>query len=302
MSSASGPRSSAPGGSPAPARMPSTAAVEQEPGHRQRVGRLHARPRRPPAASCRRLHERRQRPLRRGDDGQAARGSRAHARAPGWRRRRRRPGRPRVGGQARIGRRDASQEQVDGGLVVDGRRQGDRAQEAPRAGDPADERGPGRRGAAVDGEERSRVAGHRAMLPRPRRRPGSRVPGRPRRRAPRAGRSAARCRPRRRGSRSPARTRRRTSRAAPDRRRASRWRRAAGTAGSPRGNAPPGRSARAAGSRGRPARRARRGCSSVGSRGVVMRLRWRRAGRWTGQPRRRRRRHGRGGRRSRARW
>ena len=169
--------------------------IEQEPRHHERIRGLGARSGGPPAAATGGRHEPRQRPL----------GTR-HDRQP--------PGPPAADLEARQGiaadvghaerRRelrvrgpDAADEQLDGDVHGGPGREREAADEAPRARDPADQRDRSGGGAMVDGQEGMRIGGHRQMLPGP---PGTRVVRRPRRalrRAPRAVRSAARCRSRR---------------------------------------------------------------------------------------------------------
>ena len=106
------PRSSARGGSPAPTRIALDVVVEQQPRHRERIGRLGARPGRPPAAPAGRRHEPGQRPFGTGHDREPARPpaadlearQRVARRVRRARGRRRRPGRP---------RRSAADQQVD---------------------------------------------------------------------------------------------------------------------------------------------------------------------------------------------
>src|SRR5450759_2888116 len=130
--------------------------------------------------------------------------------------------------------------------------------------------------AVVDGEERSRLAGHLAMLPGcPTAVPPLSVakttrgrPARRRRQPPRPGpadvRSTARCRDRRPGSPWRLENRRRIRDEAWDRRRPSHCCRGDGTGGWPAETGPPTRSGRATESRGLPARRGRRGALQSG--------------------------------------
>ena len=137
--------------------------IEEQRGHRQRVGRRGARGDDPPAAPGRGGRQGRQGALRRGDDAEGARcrGTHAHHRD-----------RVDVGridaepGRQRRGRGGEPLDDQRGGRVVgDGGGKGDRAEQAPGVADPTDERGTAGRAPAVGCQERPWIGGHRPIVP-----------------------------------------------------------------------------------------------------------------------------------------
>ena len=139
------------------------AAIEQEARHRQRVRGLGTRPGRAPAAPTRGRDQPRERPLRAGDDGDAAGSPAANleprqlvAMEPGDADRVGEPG---------VGRASPFQEKIDGRIEIAASRDRQAADQAPCPSGTADERDRDRGGAMVDREECVRLRRHRQMLP-----------------------------------------------------------------------------------------------------------------------------------------
>ena len=157
-------RSSAAGGSRGPDEDRVRPAIEEQPGHLQRIGRLGARRDRPPAAPCRGRHERGERPFRGRDDPERPGRIGADLEADEVRRRRRRSGRGAPRSPGRPGSSAVEQDRERGIRAVDAR-QGDRADQPPGTTELADDGDGDGGGADVDGREGARLAGHRRMLP-----------------------------------------------------------------------------------------------------------------------------------------